>query len=733
MTTREKTKIWKEKVEADSNITASMETCHYVWEKTMKKAKTAAAAARRTEKKTRRAEAEHRTAWRIETEAKDKRKKRSMRRYFWKEKQRKGRNKEQRHRNYSVTENNMRSMHSSEKNWRNGLRARRLPMWCFIIVWNGGGTDKEEIWETHHKHIFMGAGKYDNKHGRWYLTEQEVETKNNWHRVRSTNVPSLHHNRGQPPTHQTDWVYISPTRDMRTTTSKNVQDDREGTRQTAKKYVPIVGGDFNAELGPGCGTKCTGVGKHTLNGGNKRGDWNETVADVARLHSTQHDVQKDTWETNELHISKKSYEKQIDTWDTPWRCRGHRHDPHAKWPQMCHGYFHDHHAWKEHPLQEYHEKTGHDWVWGTRPSKKNHWRPWSLSSKYREIIEKIIIKTATTNNDAAQAESEARIAQAKEKKAAAAAGAICENAEAKTEEVERMCKGNIMSDSVVTANETGGWHRGRTILSTASEDEDHIAFNNDHIKHDMNDDPKENEKSAEVTGEEHLDQGTVNDDADNVETAKEVGGRRRGRPVLRTVNEEDDFTVFHNDHVEHNTDDGMDENKKSSTIKKKWKLIHRNHVDCRRGDCKGVRWWTFRSKHKKSGNRSHPGWWSPRSVPTLGRWGRFYRVTCQQQHERSLKRWWRQWRRWRRRRDSSSKRDWRDFKKGRGNPKTHRIEERYTQRRETTTERSEQKHQKMYQRQEKSEKTTSNPKNSRRLQRCQQHPRNQICKEESAH
>ena len=25
--------------------------------------------------------------------------------------------------------------------------------------------DKEETWETHHKHIFMGAGTYDNKHG----------------------------------------------------------------------------------------------------------------------------------------------------------------------------------------------------------------------------------------------------------------------------------------------------------------------------------------------------------------------------------------------------------------------------------------------------------------------------------------------------------------------------------------------------------------------------------------
>ena len=107
-------------------------------------------------------------------------------------------------------------------------------------------------------------------------------------------------------------------------------------------------------------------------------------------------------------------------------------------------------------------------------------------------------KTTTINNAAAQAESEARKARAKETHAAA--GAICENAEAKTEEVER-----IMSDSVVTANETGGWHRGRAILSAASEDEDHIAFNNDHVKHDMNDDPKENENTAEVTSEEHLD------------------------------------------------------------------------------------------------------------------------------------------------------------------------------------------------------------------------------------
>ena len=35
-----------------------------------------------------------------------------------------------------------------------------------------------------------------------------------------------------------------------------------------KKCIPIVGGDFNAELGPGYGTECISVGRHTLNRGN---------------------------------------------------------------------------------------------------------------------------------------------------------------------------------------------------------------------------------------------------------------------------------------------------------------------------------------------------------------------------------------------------------------------------------------------------------------------------------
>ena len=41
----------------------------------------------------------------------------------------------------------------------------------------------------------------------------------------------------------------------------------------SKKYIPIIGGDFNAELGPGKGTERISVGKYTLNESNKRGDW----------------------------------------------------------------------------------------------------------------------------------------------------------------------------------------------------------------------------------------------------------------------------------------------------------------------------------------------------------------------------------------------------------------------------------------------------------------------------
>ena len=94
-------------------------------------------------------------------------------------------------------------------------------------------------------------------------------------------------------------------------------------------------------------------------------------------------------------------------------------------------------------------------------------------------------KTATTNNAAAHAENDEMKPQVKKEKAAARA--MSENAEARTEKVERMCKGITTSDSVVTDSKT------KPLI--AAED-------------------------AEVTGEEHPERSTMNDDAGNEEDVK---------------------------------------------------------------------------------------------------------------------------------------------------------------------------------------------------------------------
>ena len=52
---------------------------------------------------------------------------------------------------------------------------------------------------------------------------------------------------------------------MQITTLKGTQSNREAHE--------VQEGDFNAESGPGTGVELVSVGPHTLNGGNKRGDW----------------------------------------------------------------------------------------------------------------------------------------------------------------------------------------------------------------------------------------------------------------------------------------------------------------------------------------------------------------------------------------------------------------------------------------------------------------------------
>ena len=65
---------------------------------------------------------------------------------------------------FIVIQKNMRSMLSSERIEEMVCELEGY-RWDALLLCETWRHDKEEIRETHHKHIFMGAGKYDNKRG----------------------------------------------------------------------------------------------------------------------------------------------------------------------------------------------------------------------------------------------------------------------------------------------------------------------------------------------------------------------------------------------------------------------------------------------------------------------------------------------------------------------------------------------------------------------------------------
>ena len=196
----------------------------------------------------------------------------------------------------------LRSMHSSERIEEMVCELEGY-RWDALLISETWRQDKSEIWETHHKHKFMAAKKIRQQTRCWNYAEQEVVAKNYRHQVHQRTGRHCH-NRGKPPTHQTDErvLHHSGYADHHV---EKMFEAIEKHPTNCKKYIPIFGGDFNAELGPSHGTECISVGRHTLNEGNIRSDWMKHLADITRTYSTQHDVQKNTSETNDLQISKR--------------------------------------------------------------------------------------------------------------------------------------------------------------------------------------------------------------------------------------------------------------------------------------------------------------------------------------------------------------------------------------------------------------------------------------------
>ena len=195
----------------------------------------------------------------------------------------------------------MRSMHSSEKieEMVSELEGYR---WDAILLSETWRHEQAEMWETHHKHIIMESGKSGNKRGvgimlnkRWrqriidteYINERAITTTvlvNRQH----IKLMSVYFPHSKYADHHIQKMYKTIEKHM----------------AHCNKYIHIIGGDFNAELGLGNGMERKSVGRYTLNEGNKRGDWLKSwlmLQDYTALNT----MFRKTPEADDFHISKR--------------------------------------------------------------------------------------------------------------------------------------------------------------------------------------------------------------------------------------------------------------------------------------------------------------------------------------------------------------------------------------------------------------------------------------------
>ena len=132
---------------------------------------------------------------------------------------------------FIAQQKNMGSMHSSE-NIEDMVCELEGYRWDAILLSETWRQEKSEIRETHHKHKFMGAGKYDNKHSVGIMLNKSwrqriIDTE---YIKRTAITATIVVNRQRIKL----IVCTSPTRDMRTITSKKCTKRSRSIRQIAK-------------------------------------------------------------------------------------------------------------------------------------------------------------------------------------------------------------------------------------------------------------------------------------------------------------------------------------------------------------------------------------------------------------------------------------------------------------------------------------------------------------------
>ena len=169
---------------------------------------------------------------------------------------------------FIVLQKNTRSLNSSERLEELFKEVHQMA-WDAILI-SETWRQSKEIWETQQGHIMVESGKFTNKHGFAILLKRRWKNQINCVQCACEHVVamSISVNR-QPivlmsvymphsgyPDHHVEKIYKTIT----TTIEKD-------------KSMKIIGGEFNAELGPGEGIELSAVSHYTLNKANCRGEW----------------------------------------------------------------------------------------------------------------------------------------------------------------------------------------------------------------------------------------------------------------------------------------------------------------------------------------------------------------------------------------------------------------------------------------------------------------------------
>ena len=264
--------------------------------------------------------------------------------------------------------------------------------------------------------------------------------------------------------------------------------------QNDKNCMPIIGGDFNAELGPGSGPECKSVGKHTLNESNKRGDWLKSWL-MLNDYSALNTMFRKTPQKQTSFVSPKGKEKQIDYILTKRRYLRNVKDAEAN--DMIH-MGSDHRCVMatfliDMPERRINDKRGNKKcetsVTAEREdeAKEINGEKSELEKRYQEIIVKI-------KKAAAKKRKEAQDTRTGEENTAAAAGAESTLVEdTKREHESKSTRHSSMDDS--SSNKAAASEVGRATVETATR-----VFESESRKRSSKDESRSNTAAAPEAG-----------------------------------------------------------------------------------------------------------------------------------------------------------------------------------------------------------------------------------------